>query len=288
MVFIRFLSFHSEFNHQGHVRVLHTVTPGQESSVKAVPSPARGLWPIMFYANNGLPIQISKTRRTPMDLIQQALQDGHRSLSEFESKQVLSGYGIPVTRECLSSDRETFIAALEEIGFPLVLKGCGTGLTHKTESGLVQIDVRTEAEAMVVFDRFMATMAGEDKAVLVQEMVSGRRELAAGLTRDAQFGPCVMFGLGGIFAEIHDDTAFRVAPLETRDALAMMQEIRGRKILGAVRGMAAADLNRLAAILVQLGRIGIENEAIREIDINPLILNGARPVAVDALIVLDG
>lgn len=223
----------------------------------------------------------------PMEWIEAAFAEGRRTLTEFESKQVLTAYGIPVTREVLVRDRNAFFTALDTIGFPLVVKGCGAGLTHKTESGLVQVDVRSEEEAMAVFHRFMAAMAGEDKAVLVQEMIAGRRELAAGLVRDPQFGPCVMFGLGGIFAEILQDTAFRVAPLETKDALTMMGEIRGHKILGAVRGMEAADRDRLADILVKIGRIGMENPAIREIDINPIILDGTRPVAVDALIVLE-
>ncbi|MBI9082310.1 MAG: acetate--CoA ligase family protein [Desulfobacterales bacterium] len=223
-----------------------------------------------------------------MEWIQKALQSGRKTLTEFESKQVLAAYGIPVTREVLARDRNAFSTALEAIGFPLVIKGCGAGLTHKTESGLVQVDVRSEKEALAVFDRFMAAMTGEDNAVLVQEMVAGRRELAVGLVRDPQFGPCVMFGLGGIFAEILQDTAFRVAPLETKDALAMMGEIRGHKILDTVRGMEAADRDRLAEILVAMGRIGIENPEIREIDINPIIIDGGgRPVAVDSLIVFE-
>ena len=124
---------------------------------------------------------------------------------------------------------------METIGFPLVIKGCADGLSHKTESGLVQTDVRGRQEAEAIFDRFMTQMTEEKKAVLVQEMIRGRRELAAGLIRDSQFGPCVMFGLGGIFAEILKDTAFRVAPLEATDGLAMMAEIRGLRILGPVR-----------------------------------------------------
>jgi acetyl-CoA synthetase (ADP-forming) len=106
------------------------------------------------------------------------------------------------------------------------------------------------------------------------------------MTRDPQFGACVMFGLGGIFTEVLQDIVFRKAPLEKNDAYAMMREIRGRKILESVRGMESADTERLAHMLIQLGRIALENEAVTEIDINPVILSGSRPVAVDALIVL--
>jgi len=130
-------------------------------------------------------------------------------------------------------------------------------------------------------------MDGKENAVLVQELVKGQRELVIGLTRDAQFGPCVMFGLGGIFTEILKDISFRVAPLEKRDALDMMHDIKGYKILDAVRGMEAADLDILAYILIKIGQIGMENDRIKEIDINPVILSGSKPVAVDALVVLE-
>jgi acetyl-CoA synthetase (ADP-forming) len=107
------------------------------------------------------------------------------------------------------------------------------------------------------------------------------------MTRDPQFGPCVMFGLGGIFTEILRDISFRVAPIEKRDALEMAREIKGHKILDEVRGMPAADMEKLCGILITVGRIGLENPAVKEIDINPLILSGADPVAVDALVVLN-
>lgn len=221
------------------------------------------------------------------ELIRNARREGRTTLSEYEAKQLLAAYDIPVTREILVQKREALADAVRRIGCPLVLKGCAAHIAHKTEKNLVRVDVRTEAEALTIFDALMAAMAGEaDAAVLVQEMVSGRRELVVGLTRDPQFGACVMFGLGGIFTEILKDISFRKAPLQPRDALEMMQEIKGRKILEAVRGMPAADTEALARILIQVGAIGLELEAVAEIDLNPVILAGARPVAVDALVVL--
>jgi acetyl-CoA synthetase (ADP-forming) len=222
-----------------------------------------------------------------VEIIEKVLAEGRTVLSEHESKQLLKEYGIPVTREVVVEDRHSLVAAAGEIGFPLVLKGCGPHLSHKTERSLVDVDLRSETEAVASFDRILAEVRGEGGAVLVQEMIRGSRELVAGLTRDAQFGPCVMFGLGGIFAEVLKDISFRVAPLEKRDALEMMQEIRARKILQAVRGMPPADLDRLAQILVRLGEIGLEHDAVKEIDINPILLDGSRPVAVDALVVLQ-
>jgi len=222
-----------------------------------------------------------------MKIIDDAIKKGQTTLSEFESKLLLASYQIPVTREALVENEENLIKTAGDIGYPVVLKACSPDISHKTEKGLTRVDIRNDDEANVAFNEIIAGMNGNEKTVLIQEMVKGKRELVAGLTRDAQFGPCVMFGLGGIFTEILKDISFRVAPLEKRDALEMMQEIKGRKILDSIRGMKAADLTMLANILVKIGRIGLENESIKEIDINPLILSGGKPVAVDALVVLE-
>jgi acyl-CoA synthetase (NDP forming) len=219
-------------------------------------------------------------------ILEKAIREGRKTLSEYESKDFLKSCGIPVTRELLVHSREECLKAAQTIGYPLVLKGCSPDLAHKTEKGLVKVDIRSEQEAARAFDDLTSRMEGHQKDILVQEMIKGPRELVAGMTRDPQFGPCVMFGLGGIFTEILKDIAFRVAPLERHDALDMTQEIKAHKILGTVRGMPAADLDLLCDILVKVGEIGMENQSIQEIDINPLILSGARPVAVDALIVL--
>ena len=221
-----------------------------------------------------------------MKIVEKALEEGRGTLSEYESKQVLSAYGIPVTKEFLVEDRQGLMSATKEIGYPVVLKGCSSEIAHKTEKGLIKVDIRNEEEASTAFEEIKAHM-GTDGRVLVQEMVKGQRELVIGLTRDPQFGPCVMFGLGGIFTEILKDISFRVAPSEKRDALEMMQDIKGHKILEAVRGMEAADLDMLSDILMKVGQIGLENEAVKEIDINPVIISGGKPVAVDALVVLE-
>jgi acetyl-CoA synthetase (ADP-forming) len=216
-----------------------------------------------------------------MKIIEKAIKEGRTTLSEYESKQVLAAYQIPVTREILVNDVKDLMNATQEIGYPLVLKGCSAEITHKTEKGLIKVDIRNDDDATVAFEEIMANINGKENAVLVQEMVKGQRELVIGLTRDAQFGPCVMFGLGGIFTEILKDISFRVAPLEKRDALEMMHDIKGHKILEAVRGMEAADLDALADILIKVGQIGLENEKVKEIDINPVIISGSKPVAAD-------
>jgi len=225
-------------------------------------------------------------KQAAWELVDSALQQGRRALSEYEAKQVLALYDIPVVRETLVHERQELAAALEQIGYPLVMKGCGHSIAHKTESSLVCLDLRTRAEAEQAFAEIREAVKDAGGGVLLQKMVSGRRELVLGMTRDPQFGPCVMFGLGGIFTEILEDIAFRKAPLDRSQALEMMHEIRGRKILEGVRGMSPADTELLADMLVGVGRIGLDMEAVAEIDINPVLLSGGRPIAVDALFVL--
>ena len=164
----------------------------------------------------------------------------------------------------------------------MVLKGCGADLTHKSEVGVVKLNLTTATEVASAFRAIETAAAGALDGILVQPHIGGTRELVAGMIRDPQFGPCVLLGLGGIFTEVLDDVSFRIAPLRESDALAMMEGIRGAAILSSVRGAAAADRSALSRILVALGRIGLENDRI---DVNPLVLqdNGI-PVAVDAAI----
>ena len=187
-----------------------------------------------------------------MNIIETAIKQGRKTLSEYESKQFLSLYHVPITKEILVNYIGDLNKAAHEIGYPIVLKGCSSEIAHKTEKGLIHVDIRNDDEAAEAFQAIMAGMDGEENAVLVQEMVKAQRELVIGMTRDPQFGPCVMFGLGGIFTEILKDISFRIAPLETRDALEMMQDIKAHKILESIRGMEAADLTMLSEILISL------------------------------------
>ncbi len=222
----------------------------------------------------------------PLKIIESALKEGRATLSEYESKMILSHYRIPIVREKLCKDLVEIKETAQEIGYPLAMKGNSPRVTHKTEKGLIRLDVRNEKEAEAAFLEIMDRMDDRTGTILVQEMLKGQREFLAGLTRDPQFGPCVLFGLGGIFAEILEEVSFRIAPLDRKQALAMMEETKANKMLGAVRGMEPADKDLMADILIRLGQIGLELEEIKEIDINPLIISGAKPVAADALIVL--
>ena len=229
-------------------------------------------------------MQIAGAKR----LIAGSLKAGHGALSEYDSKRVLAAYGVPVTRERLVKTAAEAKAAAARLGYPVVLKGCAHDLLHKTEAGLVAVGLGSPKEVADAFQT-LKTRAGKtfNGRFLVQEMVKGDRELMVGMTRDAQFGPSVMFGLGGIFTEILEDVSFRLAPLKSSDARAVMSEIRGAKILGAVRGMPAVDKATLARAIVGVGNVAADNPQIAEIDINPLIITGAKPIAVDGLIVLN-
>jgi biotin carboxylase len=220
------------------------------------------------------------------NLFNEVINQNPRTLSEFESTRLLADYGIPTAKGVLALNWDDVKKAAESIGYPVVLKVCSPEVSHKTESGLVAVDLRNEADLGAAFKRISEASPVKDAAYLVQEMVKGGRELVMGMIRDPQFGPCVMFGLGGIFTETLGDVTFRPAPLSEADAREMIGEIKGHKILGAIRGMAAVDLDSLIQCLMAIGRIGVEREEIQAIDVNPLIIRGSQPIAVDALVIL--
>jgi acetyl-CoA synthetase (ADP-forming) len=220
-----------------------------------------------------------------LDVIKKAVKNGQKNLSEYESRLVIESAGVFVAAGVLAKTRGEAIQAAETMGYPVVMKGCAAELAHKTEAGMVALNITNAEEVAQVFDD-LAGRAKNLDGILVEKMVKGSREFVIGLTRDPQFGPCVMFGLGGIFTEALKDVTFRVAPLTQEDALEMIDEIKTKKLLGAFRGSPAVDRNALAKALVGVGDLGMKYDSIAEIDINPLIICGDKPVAVDALVVL--
>jgi acyl-CoA synthetase (NDP forming) len=220
-------------------------------------------------------------------IIEQALKNGQKTLSEHQSKLILAEYGIPTTREFLVKDPLEAQAAAEKIGFPVVLKVCAAGVSHKFEQDLVLLEITNALDLKNAYGLLIPKAQALGGGLLVQEMVHGVRELVMGMTRDSQFGPCVMFGLGGIFTEALEEVSFRVAPLAEKDAMEMSAEIRGHKILGGIRGLEPVKMELVSRCLQQLGQIGLDHPAVKEIDVNPLIVRDGLPLAVDALIVLD-
>ncbi len=214
-----------------------------------------------------------------------ALKAGHKALTEHRSKMLLKTYGVPTIDETPVPDPDGAADAARKIGFPVVLKAMGPDLTHKTEGGLVRLDLNSE-EAVRIAARKMAESAGDAvTGFLVQPQMTGRREFAAGLFRDPQFGPVIMFGAGGVFAEVTSDVTFRLAPLSEEDAEEMLDEIRGGALLSEFRGEAAVDRTALVRTLTGLSRLALDHPGVAEVDINPLKAGPDGDIrAVDALV----
>jgi succinyl-CoA synthetase beta subunit len=208
------------------------------------------------------------------------------TLSEADSKTLLRRYGVSVPAEEVVATPEGARAAAERIGFPVVAKLCGAAIAHKTERGLVRLGLRDgpTVERAAAELLALATPADGEVGVLVGQMVAGVRELIAGVVRDPQFGPCVMLGVGGVLAEAVADVAFRVAPLSVVDAHELIDDLRSQALLGPVRGEPPVDRDRLAEILTGLGALVADDPTIRSVDLNPLIVSGGVPIAVDALV----
>jgi len=219
-----------------------------------------------------------------MDIIESARAAGLTTLSEHQAKQVLAAYDIPVTDERVVADADAAVVAAGEIGFPVALKASGAELLHKTEHEAVALGLKDAGAVRQAADRLLKAGIPGMEGLLVQQMIPSGRELLVGMTRDAQFGPVVAFGLGGVFTEVLKDVSFRIAPLTGQDALDMMQEIRAHKLLDEFRGMPPVDRDVLAGLLVNVGRLAMELGDVAELDINPLMVGAGGPVAVDALI----
>jgi acyl-CoA synthetase (NDP forming) len=207
-------------------------------------------------------------------------------LDEHLSKELLRACGVPTVPERIVTGVEQVEATSAALGYPVVMKGLLPGGVHKTEMGLVRLDIPDGPAALRAFASLRERMEGRGQ-ILIQRQIPGKVELILGLLRDPQFGPCVMFGLGGVTAEIFDDAVFAVAPLTRRDALGLMDRIRGQKMLNGFRGAPPVNREEIARILIALGEIGLAFPMIREIDINPLICGAEGPIAVDATIVLE-
>jgi acetyltransferase len=213
------------------------------------------------------------------------LRTGTGVLDEHVSKKILSGFEIAVVDEALVSTVDEAKASSVTLGFPVVMKGLLNGEVHKTEKGLVHLDVRSKSSAADVYGSLWQTMGAQGK-IVIQKTIKGDVELIAGLVRDPQFGPCVMCGLGGTLAEVLADTAFAVAPVNRTDALEMIARLKHQALLNGFRGARPVDRIRFADILVSIGTLGTIYHRIREIDLNPLIVTEGIPVAVDATIIL--
>ncbi|MDW7726516.1 MAG: acetate--CoA ligase family protein [Candidatus Methanoperedens sp.] len=211
-------------------------------------------------------------------------------LTENETKKLLAGYGIPVTRGNIATNADEALDIALSIGFPVAMKISSPDITHKTDVGGVlldvgQDDIRTKYDELVSNIRASVPEA-RIEGVLVQQMAQQGREVIIGLKKDAQFGHALMFGLGGIFVEVYRDVSFRIVPIDRNDGLRMISEIKGYPILKGIRGRKPADINAIADVLVSVSEMAVK-ENITELDINPLIVGERGAIAVDARAILE-
>jgi acetate---CoA ligase (ADP-forming) len=219
-------------------------------------------------------------------IIRTALASGQSALDEHQGKQILAAYGVPVTREGLAATETEAARIARRIGFPVAAKACAWEILHKSGKGLIALNIPTQQALRRAFGAIREA-AGRPVPVLIQAMLPpGGREFVCGMTRFAGFGPCVLFGLGGIFAEALRDTTVRSAPFGAAEAEEMLLDIRAKDLLGPFRGLPAVDRPALAAILQTVGFIALRHPEIAEIDLNPVIISGSQPVVADALFIL--
>ncbi len=218
------------------------------------------------------------------------------ALSESESKQLIHAWGVPTSMEVVAKDVEAAVKSAEKIGYPIVLKADSPDIPHKTEAGVVRLSLRNADEVRAAHAAILANVkANAPKAtlngVLVQEMVSGGVEVIVGVTYDAQLGPTILFGTGGVMVEVYKDVAMRHCPITPTEARDMIAEVKGAKLLQGFRGKPACDIDALAQVLVNVSHMAAQLDGtLAELDINPILVmpKGQGIKAVDALVALKG
>ena len=225
------------------------------------------------------------------DPIAAARADGRTLLTEVESKQLLHDAGIRVTRARLATSAGEAAAAAEEIGYPAVLKVVSGDIAHKSDVGGVELGLADAEAVRAAYGRIMdavraAAPDAQAGGVSVQRMADPGVEVIIGTTTDPQFGPVLAFGLGGIMVEVLKDVAFRIVPLEPRDARQIVREIRGYPVLEGVRGQPGADIAALEAMILQVSEFAEAHPEVAELDLNPVFASPDGAIAVDARVVL--
>ena len=226
------------------------------------------------------------------DIIQNALQNKRYKLLEPESKELIAAFGITTARHTVTASVKEAIQAATSIGYPIVLKIVSPDISHKTDVGGVKVGIKDAEGVKAAYEEIMKNVNikkpdARIEGILVEEMATPSTEVIIGGLRDPQFGPAVMFGLGGIFVEIYKDVSFRIAPLEEYDAIDMIHEIKGSKILKGFRNTESLDITSLAQTILKVSNIMVSIEEIKEIDLNPVLVYPKGVKAVDARIILS-
>ena len=228
---------------------------------------------------------------TGQQVIEKAKKEGRAVLTEIEAKELLKQAGIDVVDTRLATSKEEAVSISRKLGFPVVLKIASPDVIHKSDAGGVKLDLKTATQAGKAYDDIMKAIKKQYPeanihGVSVQKMARPGVEVIIGMSTDAQFGPVIMFGLGGVFVEILKDVSFRIVPLEKRDAREMIREIKGYPLLEGYRGQEPVDVDNLEKLVLAVSDFVEKNPEIEELDINPIYAYSDGAVAVDARIIL--
>lgn len=225
-------------------------------------------------------------------MLAQITKEGRKALLETEAKTVCMEYGIPVTRFELAKAETDAVKLAEGIGYPVVLKIVSPDIIHKSDVGGVKIDLKNAQEVGTAYKQILANVKRHSPKVqicgiLVQEMAPQSTEIIVGAIKDPQFGPAVMFGLGGVFVEVLKDVTFRIAPITKEEACEMVCEVKAYPLLKGYRNTPKADIDAIVEILLDASRLVMEHPEIKELDLNPIIVYEHGAKTVDARIILE-
>jgi acyl-CoA synthetase (NDP forming) len=225
-------------------------------------------------------------------LLDLARIEGRTVLTEVESKGLLKQAGIPVIETRLAKSKKEAISISKELGFPVVLKVASPDIVHKSDSGGVRLGLANATQVGKAYREIMSSIKQRfaDAAIhglAIQRMAPPGVEVIVGMSKDVQFGPVLMFGLGGILVEVLKDVSFRIVPITRRDAAEMIREIKGYPLLEGYRGQEPADISALEELIVKVSQFVEQNPEIKELDLNPIFAYRDSAVAVDARIILE-
>lgn len=229
---------------------------------------------------------------TGQEMIERAKKEKRSLLTEVEAKELLKDAGISAVDTRLATSKEEAVSISKELGFPVVLKIASADVVHKSDAGGVKLDLETPEQVGDAYDDILGAIKKEYpqakiQGVSVQKMARPGVEVIMGMSKDAQFGPVLMFGLGGILVEILKDVSFRIVPLVRRDAAEMIREIKGYPLLEGYRGQEPVDVSNLEELLLKVSDFVEKNPDIKELDLNPIFAYKDGAVAVDARVVLE-
>ncbi len=229
---------------------------------------------------------------TKSEILKRAREEKRTQLTEIESKELLKEVGIPVVEAKLARTKKEAISLSKTMGFPVVLKIVSPDITHKSDSGGVKLGLRNATQVGNAYSEILSAVKkhhpkAKIQGVSVQKMARTGVEVIIGMTKDAQFGPVLMFGLGGVLVEVLKDVSFRIVPLNRRDAREMIREIKGYPLLEGYRGQEPADIPFLEDLLLKVSDFVDRNPEIKELDLNPIFAYKNGAVAVDARVILE-